>query len=151
MTRSSNKKLVTPYEKPKRVLRSARKLFKTTSLNYLSLPEFDLFFDLEDQCEEEVVGAIWEPTMEEYMTKTRDDYRSGFARPKIDEKAHFELKVFSMSLTGAASRWIRNEPAGLIDTWETLKKEFLSKYCPPAQTAKKMEEINNFQQEPDET
>ena len=26
------------------------------------------------------------------MTKTREDYRSGIARPKIDEKAHFELK-----------------------------------------------------------
>nr|GEZ56624.1 hypothetical protein [Tanacetum cinerariifolium] len=31
-------------------------------------------------------------TMEEYMCKTRDDYRSGVTRPKIDEKAHFELK-----------------------------------------------------------
>ncbi|GJW25564.1 hypothetical protein Tco_0039375 [Tanacetum coccineum] len=29
--------------------------------------------------------------------------------------------------------------------------KFLSKYCPPARTAKKIEEINNFQQEPDET
>ncbi|GKA41960.1 hypothetical protein Tco_0734620 [Tanacetum coccineum] len=28
---------------------------------------------------------------------------------------------------------------------------FLNKYCPPGRTAKKMEEINNFQQEPDET
>ncbi|GJX93140.1 RNA-directed DNA polymerase, eukaryota, reverse transcriptase zinc-binding domain protein, partial [Tanacetum coccineum] len=61
------------------------------------------------------------------------------------------LRVFTMSLTGAASRWLRNEPAGSIDTWETLKKKFLSKYCPPARTAKKMEEINNFKQEPDET
>ncbi|GKB42438.1 pyruvate dehydrogenase (acetyl-transferring) kinase, mitochondrial [Tanacetum coccineum] len=61
------------------------------------------------------------------------------------------LRVFRMSLTGATSRWLRNEPAGLIDTWETLKKKFLSKYCPPARTAKKMEEINNYQQEPDET
>ncbi|GJS37967.1 homeodomain-like protein [Tanacetum coccineum] len=33
-----------------------------------------------------------EPTMEEYMTKTREDYRSGIARPKINEKARFELK-----------------------------------------------------------
>ncbi|GJR71577.1 DNA-directed DNA polymerase [Tanacetum coccineum] len=120
------------------------------------------------------------------------------ARPKIDDKAHFELKgqflkelpdntfsgsdnedanehiekvlrivdlfhipevtqdqimlrVFPMSLTGAASRWLRNEPFGSIITWKILKKKFLSKYCPPARTAKKMEEINNFQQEPDET
>ncbi|GJX46289.1 hypothetical protein Tco_0271479, partial [Tanacetum coccineum] len=28
-----------------------------------------------------------EPTMEEYMTKTQDDYGSGIARPKFDEKA----------------------------------------------------------------
>ncbi|GKC80884.1 zf-CCHC domain-containing protein [Tanacetum coccineum] len=33
---------------------------------------------------------------------------------------------------------------------EDLKTKFLSKYCPPARTAKKIEEINNFQQELDE-
>ncbi|GKC40444.1 hypothetical protein Tco_1052828 [Tanacetum coccineum] len=60
------------------------------------------------------------------------------------------LRAFPMSLTGAASRWLRNKPSGLITTWEDLKTKFLSKYCPPARTAKKMEEINNFQQEPDE-
>ncbi|GKC62263.1 hypothetical protein Tco_1089861 [Tanacetum coccineum] len=139
-----------------------------------------------------------EPTMEEYMTKTRKGYGSRIVRPKIDEKAQFELKcqflkelrdntfsgsnnedanehikkvleivdlfhipeitqyqimlrAFPMSLTGAASRWLRNEPAGSIETWETLKKKFLSKYYPPAKTVKKIEEINNFQQDPDET
>ncbi|GKB50985.1 putative reverse transcriptase domain-containing protein [Tanacetum coccineum] len=61
------------------------------------------------------------------------------------------LRAFPMSLTGAASRWLTNKPSGSIKTWEDLKTKFLSKYCPPAQTAKKMEEINNFQQEPDET
>ncbi|GJZ45893.1 retrovirus-related pol polyprotein from transposon TNT 1-94 [Tanacetum coccineum] len=34
---------------------------------------------------------------------------------------------------------------------EDLKTKFLNKYCPPGRTAKKMEEINNFQQESDET
>ncbi|GJX60443.1 reverse transcriptase domain-containing protein [Tanacetum coccineum] len=34
---------------------------------------------------------------------------------------------------------------------EDLKTKFLNKYCPPGRTAKKMEEINNFQKEPDET
>ncbi|GJS99889.1 hypothetical protein Tco_0821059 [Tanacetum coccineum] len=61
------------------------------------------------------------------------------------------LRVFPMSLTGAVSHWLRNKPSGLIKTWEDLKTKFLSKYFPLARTAKKMEEINNFQQEPDET
>ncbi|GJT16583.1 hypothetical protein Tco_0875289 [Tanacetum coccineum] len=61
------------------------------------------------------------------------------------------LRVFPKSLTGATSRWLRNEPTGSIKTWEDLKTKFLNKYCPPGRTAKKMEEINNFQQEPDET
>ncbi|GJS88855.1 hypothetical protein Tco_0771491 [Tanacetum coccineum] len=135
--------------------------------------------------------------MEQYMSKTRADYGSGVARPKIEDKDNFELKgqflkelctntfsgsdhedanehiekvleivdlfhipnitidqvmlrAFPMSLTGAVSRWLRNEPTGSITTWDGLKTKFLNKYCPPARTAKKMEEINNFQQEPDE-
>ncbi|GJY60019.1 hypothetical protein Tco_0459911 [Tanacetum coccineum] len=31
-------------------------------------------------------------TMEQYMSKTRTDYGSGVARPKIDNKDQFELK-----------------------------------------------------------
>ncbi|GKF52479.1 hypothetical protein Tco_0159389, partial [Tanacetum coccineum] len=101
--------------------------------------------------------------MEQYMSKTRTDYGSGFARPKIDNKDQFELKgqflkelrentfsgsdnedanehiekvleiidlfhvpnitvdqlmlrVFLISLTGAAARWLRNEPTGSIKT-----------------------------------
>ncbi|GKD57971.1 hypothetical protein Tco_1295480 [Tanacetum coccineum] len=61
------------------------------------------------------------------------------------------LRVFSISLTGAACRCLRNEPKGSITTWEDLKTKFLNKYCLPGRTAKKMEEINNFQQESDET
>ncbi|GJU05350.1 putative ribonuclease H-like domain-containing protein [Tanacetum coccineum] len=60
------------------------------------------------------------------------------------------LRAFPMSLTRVVSRWLRNKPSGSITTWEDLKTNFLSKYCPPACTAKKIEEINNFQQEPDE-
>nr|GFD33882.1 hypothetical protein [Tanacetum cinerariifolium] len=60
------------------------------------------------------------------------------------------LRAFLMSLTGATSCWLRNKPSGSITTWEDLKTKFLSKYFPPTRTAKKMEEINNFQPEPDE-
>ncbi|GJW53527.1 retrovirus-related pol polyprotein from transposon TNT 1-94 [Tanacetum coccineum] len=99
-------------------------------------------------------------TMEQYMSKTRADYGSGVARPKIEGKDNFKLKgqflkelrtntfsgsdhedanehiekvleivdlfhipnitieqvilrAFPMSLTGAASRWLRNEPTGI--------------------------------------
>ncbi|GKF15313.1 hypothetical protein Tco_0056775 [Tanacetum coccineum] len=102
-------------------------------------------------------------TMKQYMSKTRTDYESGVARPKIDNKDQFELKgqflkelrensfsgsynenanehiekvleivdlfhvpnisidqlmlrVFTISLTGAASHWLRNEPTGSIKT-----------------------------------
>ncbi|GKA07843.1 hypothetical protein Tco_0687067, partial [Tanacetum coccineum] len=91
MTRSSTKELFTPFKEPEQVFHSKRKLFKTTSLDYSSSPKFDLFSDPKDQCEEELTKAIAKPTMEEYMTKTRDDYGSGIAT-KIDDKAHFELK-----------------------------------------------------------
>ncbi|GKA77747.1 putative reverse transcriptase domain-containing protein [Tanacetum coccineum] len=107
-------------------------------------------------------------TMEQYMSKTRANYGSGVARPKIEDKDNFELKgqflkelrtntfsgsdhedanehiekvleivdlfhipnitidqvmlrALSMSLTGAASRWLRNKPSGSITTWEDLK------------------------------
>ncbi|GKB69652.1 putative ribonuclease H-like domain-containing protein, partial [Tanacetum coccineum] len=60
------------------------------------------------------------------------------------------LRDFLMSLIGAASRWLRNKPSSSIITWEGLKTKFLNKYCPSTQTVKKMEEINNFQQEPNE-
>ncbi|GJX08032.1 hypothetical protein Tco_0195964 [Tanacetum coccineum] len=72
-----------------------------------------------------------------------------FHIPKVTQD-QIMLGAFPVSLTGAASRWLRNQPSGLIVTWEILKTKFLNKYCPPARTAKKMEEINNFQQEPDE-
>ncbi|GJX90998.1 hypothetical protein Tco_0344324 [Tanacetum coccineum] len=55
-----------------------------------------------------------------------------------------------MSFTRAVSRWLRNEPTGSVTTWDGLKIKFLNKYCPPARAVKKMEEIKNFQQEPDE-
>ncbi|GKA32013.1 hypothetical protein Tco_0718380 [Tanacetum coccineum] len=73
-----------------------------------------------------------------------------FHIPNITEN-QLMLRVFLLSLTGAASRWLRNKPTGSITTWRDLKMKFLNKYCPPGRTAKKMEEINNFQHDLDET
>ncbi|GJT83655.1 retrovirus-related pol polyprotein from transposon TNT 1-94, partial [Tanacetum coccineum] len=61
------------------------------------------------------------------------------------------LRASPVPLTGALSRWLRNHPSGSITTWEILKTKFLNKYCPPARTAKKIKEINNFQQDPNES
>nr|GEY55788.1 hypothetical protein [Tanacetum cinerariifolium] len=52
--------------------------------------------------------------------------------------------------TRAASHCLRNKPTGSTTNWDGLKTKFMNKYFPPARTAKKMEKINNFQQEPDE-
>ncbi|GJR18100.1 putative reverse transcriptase domain-containing protein [Tanacetum coccineum] len=76
MTRSSNQELLEPYEEPKRVLYSLRKIFKTTSLASSSSPEFELFSDHENQFEEEDVKITRKPNIEEYMTKPREDYGS---------------------------------------------------------------------------
>ncbi|GJX95751.1 retrovirus-related pol polyprotein from transposon TNT 1-94 [Tanacetum coccineum] len=140
--------------------------FKTLSLDELRSPDFNLLFD-QEYSEEEVAETMAE-TMEQYMSKTRADYASGVARPKIKDKDTFELKgqflkelrtntfsgsdhedanehiekvieivdifhipnitidqvmlrAFHRSLTGAASRWLRNEPTGSITTWDGLK------------------------------
>ncbi|GJW73637.1 hypothetical protein Tco_0133007, partial [Tanacetum coccineum] len=66
MTRSSNKELVKPYDEPEQVLHSLRKLFKTTSFDHSSSPEFELFSDHEEHVEEEIKETMKEPTMEEY-------------------------------------------------------------------------------------
>ncbi|GJV04461.1 gypsy/ty3 retroelement polyprotein [Tanacetum coccineum] len=166
MTKSSAKELLSPFENPEQKFRSKRRLFDTPSLVELNLSEFDHNFDIEEQSEEEVRETMTE-TMEQYMSKTRENYRSGVTRPTINQDTPFELKgqflkelltqdqfmlrAFPVSLTEAASRWLRNQPSGSITTWEVLKTKFLNKYCPPARTAKKMEEINNFQQEPDKS
>ncbi|GKF51356.1 hypothetical protein Tco_0147823 [Tanacetum coccineum] len=90
MTRSSTNELFTPYKEPEREFRSLRRHFKTLSLDELRSPNFNLLSDLE-YSEKEEAEAIAE-TMEQYMSKTRTDYGSGVARPKIEEKDSFELK-----------------------------------------------------------
>ncbi|GJV43551.1 hypothetical protein Tco_1428087 [Tanacetum coccineum] len=91
MRRSSNTELFTPFKDPEREFRSSRKHFKTLSLDESRSPDFDLFFD-QDEYSEEKVTETMAKTMEQYMSKTRVDYGSGIARPKIEDKDNFELK-----------------------------------------------------------
>nr|GEU62018.1 hypothetical protein [Tanacetum cinerariifolium] len=167
MTRISTKEA---FENPKRVFHSKRRLFETPSLVESSSLEFDLFSDIEEHSKEEKTAKVMMKTMEQGMSKTCGNYGSGVARPEINDKTHFELKgkflkklskVRNMKTQNNTSKKSlrsstyfispRNEPSGSITNWETIKTKFLNKYCPPARTAKKMEEINNFQQEPDES
>ncbi|GKD39851.1 hypothetical protein Tco_1260058, partial [Tanacetum coccineum] len=67
------------------------KLFKTLSLDESRSPKYNIFSYLEENSEEEVTETMAK-TMVQYMSKTRADYGSGIARPKIDDKDHFELK-----------------------------------------------------------
>nr|GEZ85633.1 hypothetical protein [Tanacetum cinerariifolium] len=83
--------LFMPFKDPKQEFRSSRNHFKTLSLDESRSPNFDLFSDKEEYSKEEVAKAMVE-TMEQYMRKTRPDYGSRVARPKIEDKDHFELK-----------------------------------------------------------
>nr|GEY94213.1 hypothetical protein [Tanacetum cinerariifolium] len=91
MTRSSAKELLSPFENLERVLRSRIKLFDNPSLMESNSPEFDQLSELDAHTEEEVT-EIMEETMKQYMSKTREDYRSGVTRPTINEDTPFELK-----------------------------------------------------------
>ncbi|GKF68395.1 hypothetical protein Tco_0198074, partial [Tanacetum coccineum] len=84
MTRSSTNELLTPYKEPEREFRSSRRHFKILSLDELRSPDFNLLSD-QEYLDEEEAEAMAE-TMEQYMSKTRTDYGSGVARPKIEEK-----------------------------------------------------------------
>ncbi|GJT15579.1 putative reverse transcriptase domain-containing protein [Tanacetum coccineum] len=157
MTRSSNMELFTPFEDSEREFRSSRKLFKTPSDYGSGVARLKI----DDKAHFELKG--------QFLKELRDNTFSGLNHEDVNEHIEkvFEivdlfhipeitqdqimLRAFLMSPTGVASSWLRNEPSGSTITWEALKKKFLSKYCPPARTAKKIEEINKVQQEPDET
>ncbi|GKE72833.1 reverse transcriptase domain-containing protein, partial [Tanacetum coccineum] len=158
MTRSSTNGLFTPYKQLEREFQSSRRHFKTRSLNELRSPDFNLLSD-QEYSEEEEAEAMAE-TMEKYMSKTRTYYGSGVARPKIEEKDSFELKgQFIKELRENTFSCSNNEDTNehiekvlkIVDLFHVPNITFLNKYCPPGRTAKKMEEINNFQQELDET
>ncbi|GJS84427.1 reverse transcriptase domain-containing protein [Tanacetum coccineum] len=158
MTKSSTKELITPFESPKRVFHLKKRLFETPGLVESSSPELDLFFDIEEHLEEETKESPTK-TIEQYMSKTRGKYGSGVVRPKINDKTHFELKgqylkelhenTFSCSEHEDANEHIEKflEIVDLFHIPEVTQDQ----YYPPARTAKKIEEINNFQQKPDES
>ncbi|GJV19467.1 retrovirus-related pol polyprotein from transposon TNT 1-94 [Tanacetum coccineum] len=73
-----------------------QKIFKTLNLDESRSPDYNQFSDLEENSKEEVAETMAK-TMEQYMSKTRADYGSGIARPKNDDKDHFELKGYFLN------------------------------------------------------
>nr|GEY96042.1 hypothetical protein [Tanacetum cinerariifolium] len=136
MTKSSKKELVEPYTELERVLHSRRKLFKTTSLDYSSSPEFDLFFDHEDE-PKSYEKAKFE-LKGQFLKELRDNTFSGTNRE--DAVEHIEkflkivdsldipnvthdqlrLSIFPISLVGAARKWFTDELDDSFTTWVDL-------------------------------
>ncbi|GJT97789.1 hypothetical protein Tco_1093307 [Tanacetum coccineum] len=118
--------------------------FKTLSLDELRSPDFNLLSD-QEYSEEDEAEAMAE-TMVQYMSKTRIDYGSGVARPKIDKKDQFELKgQFLKELRENTFSGSDNEDAN-----EHIEKvlEIVDLFH---LTGEETEEFNNYQQESDET
>ncbi|GKB39161.1 hypothetical protein Tco_0884103 [Tanacetum coccineum] len=128
MTMSSTNELFTPYKEPEQEFRSSRRHFKTLSLDKLRSSDFNLLY-YQEYSEEEEAEAIAE-TMEQYMSKTR------IGSDNEDANEHI-MKVL--------------EIVDLFHVPNITVDQLMLRVFPISLTGAKMEEINNFQQEPDET
>ncbi|GKF22670.1 hypothetical protein Tco_0074992, partial [Tanacetum coccineum] len=129
MTKSSTKELLSLFENTEQKFRLKRRIFDTPSLVESNSPKFDHNFDIEEQSDEEG----------QFLKELHDNTFSGSEHEDANE--HIEkvleivdllhirkvtqdqimLQAFPVSLTRAASRWLRNQPSGSITTWEVLK------------------------------
>ncbi|GKD30414.1 hypothetical protein Tco_1241192 [Tanacetum coccineum] len=101
--------------------------------------------------------------MEQYTSKSITDYGLGVTRPKIDNKYQFELKgqflkelrenTFNGSDHEDANEHIEKvlEIVNLLHVPNITVDQLMLRVFPISLTGVKMEEMNNFQQEPDET
>lgn len=61
------------------------------------------------------------------------------------------LRLFPFSLNSKAKAWLTSLPPGTITTWDELVRSFLSKYFPPAKSARMRNDITNFMQQDHES
>ncbi|XP_060177854.1 uncharacterized protein LOC132607793 [Lycium barbarum] len=59
-------------------------------------------------------------------------------------KEYVRLTLFPFSLLGNASNWFLAEPTNSITTWDDLATKFLTRFFPPAKTARLRREIMSF-------
>ncbi|GJY11668.1 hypothetical protein Tco_0380977 [Tanacetum coccineum] len=98
MTRSLTKETFTPFKEPERVFHSTRKIFKTTSLDYSSSPEFNLFSDPDNH------GMNGEDAVEHI-----ENFLEIVDLINVPNVSHNQLRAhaFPLSLTGAVNYWRR--------------------------------------------
>ncbi|GJZ50068.1 hypothetical protein Tco_0604258 [Tanacetum coccineum] len=83
--------------------------------------------------------------MEQHLALTRGNEVPGVIKPEIGNNVNSEIKslfmrnilgvshdaimlrVFPITLTGAAKRWIDKIPSGTINTWDLLEKAFIQR------------------------
>nr|GEZ89975.1 hypothetical protein [Tanacetum cinerariifolium] len=109
MTRSFTKELFSHLENLEQKFRSRRRLFDTPSLIELNAPEFDQIFDTKEQSEKK-------EDANKHIKKVLEIVDL-FHIPKITQD-QIMLQAFPVSLTRAASRWLRNQMSNSITTWE---------------------------------
>ena len=61
------------------------------------------------------------------------------------------LKVFPISLTGAAKIWFNRLPPESKQSWDNLRRAFLKHYCPPSRISELLGKIHRFMQVKEET
>nr|GFB40883.1 hypothetical protein [Tanacetum cinerariifolium] len=81
-------------------------------------------------------------TMEEYITKTKDGYGSGIARPKIDDKAHFELigQFLKLNNLGSEMKKVNEKVYAAQVGCELCKGPHYTKDSPLKEEVKTLEE-----------
>ncbi|GKA99049.1 hypothetical protein Tco_0826986, partial [Tanacetum coccineum] len=94
MTKSSNKKLIQPFENPEQVFRSSRKLSKTRSLDYLNSPEFNLIYDPEDQAKIEDKDHF--ELKVQFLKELHDNTFSGSDNEDANEHIEKVLEIFDL-------------------------------------------------------
>ncbi|GJR12710.1 hypothetical protein Tco_0795362 [Tanacetum coccineum] len=129
MTRSSTKKLFTPFKEPDGVFHSTRKLLKKTSLDYLSSSEFDLFSDHENQSKEEIEAnrdnseVKWDPNNIEFENWLASKFRNhktmvGYTKNALwdywrignDEETYEEYKDDWINEWNKGIPWVNEKP-----------------------------------------
>ncbi|KAI3740492.1 hypothetical protein L2E82_30941 [Cichorium intybus] len=173
MTRSSNSPLTPQFQEPEREFRRRWRHAKLMAdIANLSLEEYA------SRTQEETGQGLVRPTIPDgthfeikgqFLHLLRETLFTG--KDAEDANQHVEsvleiadyfhipgvtkdavmLRVFPITLQGAAKRWLMAEPPRTIKTWEELKTKFIKQFSPPSKIAKMKAKIQNFQQMDDET